>query len=468
MSPDRRIVPGPPGQYSRRHLMGWSALAAAVLPLGPSGPLARTSQSSPGQLMPGQLMPGQPMPGQSSPGQPMPSDGSALDQSYQRAFLEILATNPTVRRYTAIAGREFLYRPRQLLVAPADVGRVLARLRADGHEVSESEGFGRVSRLRFQRETDIPAVVGKLRDPREWPNKQVPQVQPHHVLLGFGNIMGNPGGPPRLAAALSPPDPARLGEGADVTVGVCDTGIWRLAGNVHPQWLGGSYLPEADDEDPLYLGGSQLALQGGHGTFVAGVVRQAAPGVRVDPEAALDANGVGDEESLVAALDRLGTEVAIVNLSLGFFTQDDQAPLPLANALAELPDSVAVVAAAGNAGTTRRSWPAALDGVLAVAAVASGDNGPVPASYSSHGPWVAASAYGDRTSTYVEGEMLLPGQPVLPFHGFAAWAGTSFATGHVSGRLAALMTATGLSAPAAAAALTAGPAWHPDYGVLVG
>lgn len=447
MSSDHRHpVPGLPGQVSRRQLMGWSALAAALLPLGPATSWPHLT----GQA-----------------GAPGPADRS-LDQSYQRAFLEILAAHPAVRRYTAAAGKEFLYRPRQLLVAPADVERVTARLRADGHQVTEDDGFAQVGRLRFDRETDIPAVVDKLRDPRQWPGGRTPQVQPHHVLLGFGNIMGNPGGPPRLAAALPPPDPARLGEGADVTVGVCDTGIWRLAGDVHPDWLGGSYLPETDDEDPLYLGGTQLALQGGHGTFVAGVVRQAAPGVRVDPESALDANGIGDEEGLIAAIGRLGPKVSVINLSLGYFTQHDQPPMPLANALAALPKTTAVVAAAGNAGTSRPSWPAALPGVLAVAALDATDGVPVPADYSSYGSWVDASAYGDRTSTYVDGEMVLPGQPVLHFDGFAAWAGTSFATGHVSGRLAALMTSAGLDAAAAAAVLTAGPAWHPDYGVLVG
>ncbi|MEU4570279.1 S8/S53 family peptidase [Micromonospora sp. NPDC023956] len=437
MSPDHRIVPCPPGRVSRRRLVGWTALAAAAVPLGV---FAR------------------PGPGRAA---------DNLDQAYQRAFLAAVAADPAVRQHTT-AGREFLYRPRQLLVAPQDLARVLGRLRGWGHQVTEVTGFGGVRRLLFQQETDIPGVVTKLRDPRQWPGQPVPLVQPHHVLVGFGNIMGNPGGPPRVAAALPAPDPNRLGEGAGVTVGVCDTGIWRRAGTVHPQWLGGSYLPETDDEDPLYLSGSQLALQGGHGTFVAGVARQAAPGVRLDPEAALAPTGIGDEESLVAAIRRLGPEVAIVNLSLGYFTQDDQPPLPVANTLAGLPGTVAVVAAAGNAGTSRKSWPAAFDTVVAVAAASAGPTGPVPADYSGRGTWVNASARGDRTSTFVDGELNLPGQPALTFHGFASWTGTSFATAHVSGRVAALMTVTGLDAAGAAALLVAGPIWQPGYGVLVG
>ncbi|WP_428965070.1 S8 family peptidase [Micromonospora fluostatini] len=438
MSPDHPAAPRPPGRVSRRRLVGWSALAAAAVPLGVGGWSGRATAAE------------------------------SLEESYQRAFLEAVGRHPAIRRHT-VPGREFLYRPGQLLAARRDVQRVLARLRALGHQVTEGPGFATVGRLLLAPETDIPTLVTRLRDPRQWPNQTVPVVQPHHVLVGFGNIMGNPGGPPRVAAPLAAPDPARLGEGAGVTVGVCDTGIWRHAGAAHPAWLGGSYLPESDDEDAVYAGAGLLALQGGHGTFVAGVLRQAAPGVRFDPEAALDATGVGDEETLVAAIGRLDPQVAIVNLSLGCFTQDDQPPLPLVDTIAALPHEVAVVAAAGNGGTARPSWPAALPRVLAVSALATGSGGAlVPAGYSGFGSWVDACALGDRTSTYVDGELRLPGQPSLVFHRFAAWAGTSFATAHVTGRLAALMTSTGMDAEEARAALVATPRWHPDYGVLVG
>ncbi len=291
------------------------------------------------------------------------------DKAYQLAFAEALNADREVRRHTT-SGREILYRPRQLLTADADTWRVAAWLRNGGHAVTVADRFAGVTRLLFAGETDIPGVVTRLRDPRQWPGQPVPAVQPHHVLLGLGNIMGNPGGPPRTVAALPPPDSARLGEGAGVTVGICDTGIWRQAGDVHPEWLGGAYLPESDDEDPLYVHGDVLAPQGGHGTFVAGVVRQAAPGVRVDPESALGPTGVGDEAMLVAALGRLAPEVSVVNLSLGGFTLDDQPSLPLANAVAGLPSTTAVVAAAGNAGINRPVWPAALHRVLSVAAVA--------------------------------------------------------------------------------------------------
>ncbi|WP_240742084.1 S8 family peptidase [Micromonospora zingiberis] len=439
MRPDHPTPPRPTGRPSRRRLLAASALAAAALPLGAG------------------LRPA-PARGDTDP---------ADDQAYQLAFAQTLNADRNVRRYLA-TGREILYRPRQLLAAAGDARRVAAWLANSGQPVTIADTFAGVTRLQFAAETDIPTTVTRLRDPRQWPGQSVPLVQPHHVLLGLGNIMGNPGTPPRSSAALTPPDPTRLGEGAGVTVGICDTGIWRQAGVCHPDWLGGAYLPELDDEDPLYLHTDVLAAQGGHGTFVAGVVRQAAPGVRVDPEAALAPTGIGDEAMLVAALGRLEPQASVVNLSLGGFTLDDQPSLPLANAVAGLPSSTAVVAAAGNAGTDRPVWPAALNRVVGVAAVGADHTGVVPAAYSGFGPWVDACALGRRDSTYVEGRLPLPGRPTRLFHGFASWAGTSFAAAHVSGRLAALMTAGDLSADAARLALLAAPRWHPDYGVFVG
>ncbi|MFJ6197423.1 S8 family serine peptidase [Micromonospora sp. NPDC092111] len=467
MPPDHPTAPRLAGRLSRRRLLAASALAVATAPLGAG---LRPVPVLGAGLRPVPVLGAglRPVPVLGTGPRPVsPLGDSADDAAYQRAFDEALAADRDVRRHST-PGREFLYRPRQLLAAVADTQRVTAWLRARGYPVTVGAGFAGVSRLLFDRETDVPGVVTALRDPQQWPGQPVPKVQPHHVLLGLGNIMGNPGSPPRAAAALPPPDKTRSGEGAGVTVGICDTGIWQQAGGYHPQWLGGAYLPQVDDEDPLYVHTDVLAPQGGHGTFVAGVVRQAAPGVRVDPEQALNASGVGDEATVVAAMGRLAPDVSVINLSLGGFTQDDQPSLPLANAVAALPPTSAVVAAAGNAGHNRPVWPAALGRVVAVAAVSAGSGGIVPAAYSGFGTWVDACALGERDSTYVEGQLPLPGRPTLVFHGFAAWAGTSFATAHVSGRLAALMTAGGLSADAARTVLLAAPRWQPDYGVLVG
>lgn len=473
MQSDLPAATGPSGRFSRRRLLVLSALAAAAAPFGGAvssaaarpggGSLAGSAGPESSLAGPGSVLSG---PESALPASYSTPAGVEYDAAYQRAFEEAVKADRDIREYRE-PGREFLYRPRQVLAADPDVQRVVVRLREWGFSVTTGGRFAGVTRLLFDREVDVPAIVAKLRDPRQWPNARPPAVQPHHVLVGFGVIMGNPGSPPDVAGPLPPPDPARIGEGAGVTVGFCDTGIWHDAGRHHPAWLGGSYLPEADDVDSLYLYDDVLALQGGHGTFVAGVIRQAAPGVRVDPEAALSPTGIGDEASLVAALGRLSSSVSIINLSLGCFTDDDLPPLPLVNALAAIPRHIAIVAAAGNAGVARPSWPAALDRVLAVGAVQIGGKDLTPAPYSGFGAWVDACAVGDRASTYVKGDLLLPGVPARIFSGFASWRGTSFATAHVSGRLAAIMTATGLDADAARLALLANPRWHPDYGVLV-
>ena len=384
---------------------------------------------------------------------------------YGAAFMAAVAEDPQIRAYTE-PGREFWYRPGQLLAARADVRRVSAWLREADVPFHTGKPFGSVGRFVLADDADIPALVARLREPGQWEGGIPPAVQPHHVLVGYDNIMGNPGTGPLAVAAPTPPRPGE-GTGKGVIVGVCDTGIWRDAGSFHPDWLGAAYAPQVDDEDSVYRHDDVLALQGGHGTFVAGVLRQAAPDVFFDPEVALSGMGIGDEEMLVGSLDRLDRRVSIINLSLGCRTQDDVAPLPLADRLAAFDGRVVVVAAAGNAGGSRPAWPAALPGVIAVAAVRGTAEGARVAEYSNFGPWVDACADGTRTSTYVTGVLEVTGAPPEKFDGFAQWSGTSFAAPHVAGRIAALMSEKGLSAADAADNLLNQQPWHPDYGVLV-
>ncbi|MET1075375.1 MAG: S8 family serine peptidase [Umezawaea sp.] len=282
-----------------------------------------------------------------------------------------------------------------------------------------------------------------------------------------GNMHGCPGDRPRPTSPLPKPGKPDLGKG--VTIGVIDTGISATAATDHPDWLGGWYAPQADDVDVAYDHGDFFALQGGHGTFVAGVARQAAPGSRFDPEVALDPNGLGDEEALATAIAGLARGVQIVNMSLGCFTLDNVASEPIRRAVNLLPKEVVVVASAGNQGTERPSWPGALANVVGVAALAlNGDGTIIPACYSNHGHWVDLCAVGNRSSTYLKGEWQLPGEPAPEaFDRFAYWAGTSFATPHVAGTIAALMTTNGITAAQARDQLLAGPEFHPGYGVQV-
>ncbi|MFI9010776.1 S8 family peptidase [Actinosynnema sp. NPDC053489] len=396
-----------------------------------------------------------------------PSNRSAL---YQDAFRQVISAHKSYRLHPE-RGREFLFVSGELLTIAEDVERVARKLSQSGIGNERGRDVAGMPRLLLTRNPDdIPEVVRLLRDPAQWPGERVPFVQPHHVLVGHGgNMHGNPGEPPRVGTPLADPDQGSTGLGKGVVVGVVDTGISRSAATDHPNWLGGAFTARSDEVDLAYRTSDLFALEGGHGTFVAGVVRQAAPGVRVDPEKALDPNGLGTEEDFVRALSSFDEQVRVVNVSLGCFTQDDTASEPVRRAVAALPADVVVVASAGNQGTTRPSWPAALPGVVAVSAVAQERDGSrAPACYANQGYWVDACAVGNRTSTFLKGRWELPGLPVDVFDRWAYWLGTSFAAPHVAGRIAATMTEHGLSATAARDALLVGkPEFFPGYGVFV-
>jgi subtilisin family serine protease len=106
---------------------------------------------------------------------------------------------------------------------------------------------------------------------------------------------------------------------------------------------------------------------------------------------------------------------------------------------------VVVVASAGNDGTCRPTYPAALDGVVSVGAV--GPGGPAP--FTNYGPWVRACAPGvDLLSAFFRDVSNTGSSDVEPgrFDGWAFWSGTSFAAPMVVGALAAAMRAAGCSA----------------------
>ncbi|GAB3008271.1 S8 family peptidase [Saccharothrix stipae] len=398
------------------------------------------------------------------------SEPSNRSELYQEAFQQAIRRHKSYRLY-AERGREFLFVAGELLTIPEDLDRVSRKLVQNNIGNDRGRDFAGMNRLVLSRNSDdIPGIVRLLRDPEQWPGERTPYVQPHHVLVGHGgNMHGNPGQPPRVGSPLADPDPSTTDLGKDVVVGVVDTGISAAAATDHPLWLGGAFTPKANEVDVAYTHEDVFALEGGHGTFVAGVIRQAAPGVRVDPEKALEPTGLGTEEDFVRALSSFDEKVQIVNISMGCFTQDDVASEPVRRAVDALPREVVVVASAGNQGTNRPSWPAALPRVVAVAAVAEERDGSrSPACYSNHGHWVDACAVGNRTSTFLKGRWQLAGLEVDVYDRFAYWLGTSFAAPHVAGRIAATMTERHLTATQARDHLLVGqPHFFPGYGVLI-
>jgi hypothetical protein len=253
--------------------------------------------------------------------------------------------------------------------------------------------------------------------------------------------------------------------------------------------------------DPL-LG--ELNDATGHGTFIAGIVRQAAPDARVLAIRIMHSDDVVYEGDLMNALALLAGRIAaaeagdmaamvdVVSLSLGYF-DESAADVTFSSGLWQviqllLELGVAVVAAAGNYSTSRPFYPAAFSlepGPGPVVGVGALNPDLSRALFSNGGRWVWAWAAGAAVvSTFpddINGSRtpevrvpphpangLPPGSP-LPADraaldpdnyrgGFATWSGTSFAAPLLAAHLAARLLeqqagpGLGLDEPGAAAA----------------
>ncbi|ARQ72305.1 S8 family serine peptidase [Streptomyces marincola] len=222
-----------------------------------------------------------------------------------------------------------------------------------------------------------------------------------------------------------------IGEG--VTVAVIDSGVDAshpdLAGQVSD---GSEYngVASADEFERTEVAPVQDCA--GHGTAVAGLVAAhrsdhmsgVAPGATVYPVRMDDGVDRATPGTLAAAIDdAVAAGAGVINLSLA--RPVDDAPVRDAVARAIAAD-VVVVAAAGNEGNQNVSgglmYPAAYDGVLAVASV--GDDGQ-PMDSSNAGPWVDLAAYGEALTVVAPGGS-----------GYRTEAGTSMAAAQVSGAAA--------------------------------
>ena len=231
--------------------------------------------------------------------------------------------------------------------------------------------------------------------------------------------------------------------------------------------------------DPLV---GELNDATGHGTFIAGIVRQAAPDARVLAIRIMHSDDVVYEGDLLCALALLADRIAaaeqgdmagmvdVVSLSLGYFDEssadvtDSSGLWQVIRLLLDL--GVSVVAAAGNYSTSRRFYPAAFSlqpsPVPVISVGALNPNGS-KALFSDGGRWVRAWAAGAAVvSTYpddVNGSLT----PQVRVHahpgrrspeagrpddrealdpddfrgGFASWSGTSFAAPLIAALIAA-------------------------------
>jgi len=287
--------------------------------------------------------------------------------------------------------------------------------------------------------------------------------------LGFGG---------RQPVTYRGPDPVPDSDPQGPVVAVFDTGLgshsWFPSSvRLDPVLPGGEPIGILDPAtDPEVHPSLSVPLDGifddasGHGTFIAGVIRQECWQARILPVRVADGEGIILENTLIGALTRLilyieqVQRVHVLNLSFSFYheTPDDPTAISdIAELLRRLRDDhdVVVVCSAGNEATDRPTYPAALPNTgerhLSVGALNPADHS--VALFSNIGDWV---------DIYAPGVSLVSTVPVDfdggvqagtrddkngrrretldadDFRGgYGVWSGTSFAAPVVAGRIAA-------------------------------
>ncbi len=251
-------------------------------------------------------------------------------------------------------------------------------------------------------------------------------------------------------AVLTEKISAKGAEGAPRVI-VLDTGLPRFDDS--PTVLVGAVAihaaPGADTDQPDNDGNDYLDPAAGHGTFIAGIINQVAPGCDVTVDRVATMYGDTDEFTAARLIDGLASDNrTILSLSFGGHTMDNAA-VELGWAIRRFQNKGGVVvASAGNDSSCTPAFPAALPDVVSVGAI--GPWGPAP--FTNYGPWVRACAPGvDLTSMFFKEFVGMGGagpDGIDPdnFAGWARWSGTSFSVPVVVGALARMMMWSGCSA----------------------
>ena len=282
-------------------------------------------------------------------------------------------------------------------------------------------------------------------------------------------------------------------EGGGVKVVVIDTGLWdgwEWMGPTYPDGTGalGAVVYESDPLAAFDAAGAPTGFLGraaGHGTFIAGILRQLVPQAGLVVLRAASVEGLVDEPKFFATLNDVVTnhaDVDIVVIASGGYAlplagtslaasgtppkgKEWLAPILLRKGIQNVLEhtSAVIVMSAGNSGSSDPSFPAAFAGpkwrngltkgddrLISVAAL---DAEGFRADFSNYGDprvghadrqWVVASAPGVRLlSSYVHGREDPdndPDNPPSEWPGgeppYASWTGTSFSAPAVAGRIA--------------------------------
>lgn len=220
--------------------------------------------------------------------------------------------------------------------------------------------------------------------------------------------------------------------GQGVRVAVIDSGVDRTGPELNEP---GRVLNGCDwvTSPTNVCQGTGVTDENGHGTHVAGIIAAkkdglgvtgVSPDAEILPLRVLNADGAGWLSDIAAAIDyAVANDSKVINLSLGGTSDFALIRVAIENAISR---GVVVVAAAGNSGLgAAPSYPAAYQGVIAVAATTESSR---IATYSNEGNYIDVAA---------------PGSDILsswPFgSGYARLSGTSMASPQVAGLVALLL-----------------------------
>ncbi len=210
--------------------------------------------------------------------------------------------------------------------------------------------------------------------------------------------------------------------GAGTIVAVIDTGV----DYTHPA-LSDAMMPGWDfydnDNDPFDEGIMFENRGTGHGTHIAGIIRQVAPRATILPIRILGPDGTGTIADLATAIlwaEEQGADV--INLSLGSSSYSSAVDAALKSVVN---NGVMVVASAGNSGNQNVTYPASSmerrSGQISVTSVDSND---IKSSFANYSNDVEMSAPGEQVFGPAPGNLKV------------AWSGTSMSVPMVVGALA--------------------------------
>ena len=207
-------------------------------------------------------------------------------------------------------------------------------------------------------------------------------------------------------------------KGKGIKVGIIDTGVDLN----HPDLAVKEYINFTTENS------KDVKDEAGHGTHVAGIVGARLNGigiVGVAPESeiyvakAFDGQGKGDKSAIRKSLEwMIEKQVDIVNMSYSSSEEDEEEKRLIKKCIE---NNIFLVAAAGNRGERKVSFPGRYDGVVAVSSV---DINKAKSDFSSYGNEIDLAAAGvDILSTYKNAS-------------YAVLSGTSMAAPLISGSAA--------------------------------